>query len=58
MSWKLLAVGIGDLLVDDFVTCLESLEVNRVELIRKFVILKVVKLSAELFTRIPEFLSS
>jgi len=46
------------LLVDDFVTCLELLEVSQVELIRKFVILKVVKLSAELFTRIPEFLTS
>jgi len=46
------------LLVDDFVTCLELLEVSRVELIRKFVILKVVKLSAELFTRNPEFPTS
>lgn len=44
--------------MDDFVTCLELLEVIRVELVRKFVIRKVVKLSAELFTRIPEFLSS
>ena len=55
---KLLDVRIEALLVDDFVTCLELLEVNRVELIRKFVILKVVKLSAELFTGIPEFQSS
>jgi len=46
------------LLVDDFVTCLELFEVSRIELIRKFVILKVLKLSAELFTGIPEFLSS
>lgn len=51
-------VRIVALLVDDFVTCLELPEVIRVELIRKFVILKVAKLSAELFTRIPEFLSS
>lgn len=58
MVWKLPDVRIGALLVVDFVTCLESLEVSRVELIRKFLILKVVKLSAELFTRIPEFLSS
>jgi len=43
-------VRIGALPVDDFIICLELLEVNRVELIMTFVILKVVKLSAELFT--------
>jgi hypothetical protein len=47
--------GFWALLVDDCVTCLELLEVSRVALIRKSVILKVVKLSTELFTRIPEF---
>ena len=48
----------GALLLDNFVTCLELLGVSRVALIREFVILKVVKLSAELFTRMPEFWSS
>jgi hypothetical protein len=44
--------------VDDCVTSLELLEVIRVSLIRKFEILKVLTLSTELFTKIPEFRSS